>query len=84
MLFGYIIDQACIVQQTSCTRTGACLLYDSDKFRYMLNGVTACLKFCAFVVYLLTFLWSRNKDRKEARKKELEDEAKGKEMLPIQ
>ena len=85
MLYGYIIDQACMVQQESCTRKGACLLYDSDKFRYLLNGVTACLKFCAFAVYAMAFLWSRNKDKREARKlKELEATEGGKEMLPIQ
>ena len=82
MLYGYIVDQACIVRQTSCTRQGACLLYDSDMFRYMLHGVTACIKFGALIVYIVAFCWSRNKDRKEAKKKENQAQEQN-EMVPV-
>ena len=84
MLYGYIIDQACLVQQTSCTRKGACLLYDSDKFRYLLHGVAACLKFGAFAAYTLAFLWRRNLDKKEAKKKEREIQKDGHDMQYLQ
>jgi hypothetical protein len=84
MLYGFIIDQACLVTQTSCTRTGACLLYDADTLRYVMHGTTACFKLAAFLVYILAFLWSRNKDKKDARKKALEEaKGDGKEMLPL-
>ena len=77
MVFGYIIDQACLVTQTSCTRKGACLLYDADRFRYMLHGLPVVLKLCSLVVFTSGFFWSRNNDKKVARKK-----AEEREMLP--
>ena len=70
MLYGFVLDTACIVQQTSCERTGACLLYDSDQFRYKMHGVTACIKMGALLVYVVGFLLSRRKDKMDEKKKQ--------------
>ena len=52
MAFGKIIDMACLVQQTSCTRKGACIFYDNDKFRIYHHTFAAVVKFAAFLGYL--------------------------------
>jgi len=37
MIYGSVIDSTCLVLQQSCTRKGACLLYDHDSFRFRLH-----------------------------------------------
>lgn len=36
-------DSACLVWEESCSRTGNCWLYDSDKFRLYLHGMSILL-----------------------------------------
>ena len=60
MVFGKVIDMACLVQQTSCTRKGACIFYDNDDFRVYLHGLAAFIKFAAFMGYFSAFCFSRN------------------------
>ena len=84
MLFGYAIDQACLVTQTSCTRKGACLLYEADTFRHMLHGFPIALKVGALFVFSCAFFWSRSRDRKVMRKEALAKEAvEQKEMAQL-
>ena len=42
MMYGAVIDSTCRVLQQSCTRKGACLLYDHDSFRFRLHLVPFC------------------------------------------
>lgn len=51
MVAGKIIDMTCLVQQTSCTRKGACVFYDNDQFRIYHHSFAAIVKFAAFLGY---------------------------------
>ena len=42
MIYGALIDSTCRVLQESCTRQGACLLYDHDSFRFRLHILLFC------------------------------------------
>lgn len=59
--FGLAIDSTCLAQQVSCTRKGACLLYDKSSFRFRLHGTAVLLKIGATLSYGLAFYSSRNK-----------------------
>lgn len=37
ILYGYIIDNACLLWNTKCGQRGNCQLYDARQFRYYLN-----------------------------------------------
>ncbi|GFT22265.1 solute carrier organic anion transporter family member 4A1 [Nephila pilipes] len=43
LIYGALTDSACIVWEESCNKTGNCWLYDSDKFRYYLHGMSILL-----------------------------------------
>ena len=34
-MFGFIIDRTCLIWQEVCGVRGSCLLYDTDRFRYV-------------------------------------------------
>ena len=59
MLFGYAIDEACLVKDTQCTSTGRCLIYDSTKFRIRLHGLIVIIKVLATICYGLAWFFSR-------------------------
>ena len=60
IVFGKVIDMACIVQQSSCTRKGACIFYDNDKFRIYHHSLAAVVKFAAFAGYTAALCFARN------------------------
>ncbi len=63
IVFGLVIDSACLVQQGGCTkgeRTGACLYYDNHDFRWKLHGFTFTVKTVAAFIYLLALYFSKN------------------------
>lgn len=64
-LFGAVIDSTCLFQQSSCTRKGACLLYDQDKFRFRLHTFAALIKFGAFCMYVVTWIILHRKEKSE-------------------
>lgn len=43
LVYGALTDSACLVWEESCSKTGNCWLYDSDKFRYYLHGMSMLL-----------------------------------------
>ncbi|XP_071040466.1 solute carrier organic anion transporter family member 74D isoform X2 [Parasteatoda tepidariorum] len=45
ILFGALSDSCCLVWEHSCGKTGNCWIYDIEKFRYMLHGVSAIFIF---------------------------------------
>ncbi|RWS11071.1 Solute carrier organic anion transporter family member 5A1-like protein [Dinothrombium tinctorium] len=56
VVFGYVIDAACLVWERSCGETGNCWLYDTQKLRYYLHGTTfafamvgSCFDFVLFI-----------------------------------
>ena len=50
------------MQQTSCTRKGACLFYDNDRFRIFLHSAAAFIKLAAFTGYFFAWLFARRRD----------------------
>ena len=71
MAFGKVIDMTCLVQQTSCTRKGACIFYDNDMFRIYHHSFAAIVKFAAFLGYFGACVFAsraagRNKNEENA------------------
>lgn len=58
IIYGAFIDTACLFWQTDCSGNGACRLYDSDKFRVVIHGLTAFFMFCAFLFDVCVFAMS--------------------------
>ncbi|KAG8187154.1 hypothetical protein JTE90_020032 [Oedothorax gibbosus] len=58
MVFGSLVDSACLVWETTCGKTGNCWFYDVSKFNYLLHGASALFSAlsaaCLFVVFLLS------------------------------
>lgn len=42
IVYGFIIDQSCLIWDYSCGTQGNCWYYDKDKFRYVFNVTGAC------------------------------------------
>lgn len=43
LIYGALTDSACLVWEETCSKTGNCWLYDSDKFRLYLHGMSILL-----------------------------------------
>ncbi|XP_072402384.1 solute carrier organic anion transporter family member 74D [Diabrotica undecimpunctata] len=50
IVYGAVVDSACLVWKMACGEKGACGLYDSDVFRMFYHGTTGVILLCAFVV----------------------------------
>lgn len=50
ILYGAVVDSACLFWEHSCGQLGACRVYDPSKFRTVFHGVTAIIMFIAFLV----------------------------------
>jgi len=66
-MYGAMIDSTCLVQQTSCARKGACLLYDQDLFRLRFHSLPVIAKIGALIMYALAMYMSVRRDRREDR-----------------
>lgn len=62
ILFGYILDKACIVWGKTCSGTGNCWLYDGDTLLYLLNFTAAF--FVAVGTIVDVGVWYHAKDLK--------------------
>ncbi|KAG8180415.1 hypothetical protein JTE90_022764 [Oedothorax gibbosus] len=56
IIFGVLVDSACLVWQSSCGETGSCWFYDTDKFSKIIHGVSAGFSFVALIPTCLIFL----------------------------
>ncbi|KAK8384253.1 hypothetical protein O3P69_009187 [Scylla paramamosain] len=50
IIYGAVVDSACIQWKETCRRAGACQLYDSDSFRMFFHGMTGAVMLLAFLV----------------------------------
>ncbi len=41
MIFGYLVDSACLLWEKTCSGTGECLFYDNNTLRLQTHGVPA-------------------------------------------
>lgn len=55
IVYGAVVDSACLVWETACGERGACWLYDSHVFRVFYHGTTGAILLCAFVVDVLVW-----------------------------
>jgi len=59
MLYGALIDSTCRVLQQSCTRKGACLLYDNDSLRFRFHLLPLCTQLVIVVLQVVAWHFSR-------------------------
>uniref|UniRef100_A0A1A9UJ78 Solute carrier organic anion transporter family member n=1 Tax=Glossina austeni TaxID=7395 RepID=A0A1A9UJ78_GLOAU len=57
IIYGAVVDSACVVWKSVCGKHGACSLYDADSFRHFYLGMTAGIMFLAFIMDLV--VWSK-------------------------
>ncbi|XP_059480802.1 solute carrier organic anion transporter family member 74D-like [Neocloeon triangulifer] len=55
IVYGAVVDSACLVWDVACGERGACWLYDSDVFRVFFHGTTGGILLCAFLVDLIVW-----------------------------
>ena len=63
MIYGAVIDSTCRVLQQSCSRQGACLLYDHDGFRFRLFLLPLCTQFVTVVLKAMAWYFSVRRQR---------------------
>lgn len=52
IVYGAVVDSACLFWETRCGEAGACRLYDAQRFRLAFHGLTALIMAAAFLVDL--------------------------------
>ncbi|CAH1153796.1 unnamed protein product [Phaedon cochleariae] len=55
IVYGAVVDSACLVWKMACGEKGACGLYDSNVFRMFYHGTTGAILLCAFFVDILVW-----------------------------
>ncbi|KAK3576478.1 hypothetical protein CHS0354_028527 [Potamilus streckersoni] len=73
VVFGKVVDTACILWRKSCLRQGACALYDNDDLRYKLVGLQVLLKILPVILFIIAFIKARRKTNWSIEERQLED-----------
>lgn len=60
IIYGAIVDSACLFWEDNCGKPGACRVYDPVRFRMVFHGVTAVIMLAAFVVDAIIWYKSAN------------------------
>lgn len=55
IVYGAVVDSACLVWETACGENGACRLYDANIFRMFYHGTTGAILLCAFFVDVIVW-----------------------------
>ncbi|CAH0562422.1 unnamed protein product [Brassicogethes aeneus] len=55
IVYGAVVDYACLVWKMACGEKGACGLYDSYIFRMFFHGTTGAILLCAFFVDVIVW-----------------------------
>ncbi|KAF0290270.1 Solute carrier organic anion transporter family member 3A1 [Amphibalanus amphitrite] len=50
IIYGAVVDSACLLWKQNCGQDGACWLYDTTSFRHLFFGITSAVMFAAFLV----------------------------------
>ena len=65
LLFGFVIDNACVVWQERCSEQGSCWIYDNRKLSINFLVLTLAVKVVStFFFSLATFLYKPPKEEK--------------------
>ncbi|XP_068243486.1 LOW QUALITY PROTEIN: solute carrier organic anion transporter family member 74D-like [Palaemon carinicauda] len=59
IIYGSVVDSACIQWKVRCKELGACQLYDADIFRMFFHGITGAVMLLAFIVDVV--VWHKAK-----------------------
>lgn len=60
MLFGWMVDSACMVFEEQCGQMGNCLQYDLALFRWRFHAVSVFTAGVAAIMYGIAVFYSRN------------------------
>ncbi|KAK3860565.1 hypothetical protein Pcinc_033388 [Petrolisthes cinctipes] len=60
IIYGAVVDSACIQWKRTCRKAGACQLYDSDAFRMFFHGMTGAVMLLAFFVDVCVWYMAKN------------------------
>ncbi|XP_078665872.1 solute carrier organic anion transporter family member 4A1-like [Branchiostoma floridae x Branchiostoma belcheri] len=55
IVFGYIIDQACVLWQDSCGEVGACVVYDSSKLGLYMLAASVGIRLVSMALYIAAY-----------------------------
>ncbi|XP_018325614.1 solute carrier organic anion transporter family member 3A1 [Agrilus planipennis] len=55
IIYGAVVDSACLVWKMACGEKGACGLYDANVFRMFYHGITGAILLCAFFVDIIVW-----------------------------
>lgn len=55
IVYGAVVDSACLIWKQTCGEKGACGLYDSNVFRMFYHGTTGAILLCAFFVDVIVW-----------------------------
>ncbi|XP_075237613.1 solute carrier organic anion transporter family member 74D-like [Lycorma delicatula] len=55
IIYGAVVDSACLIWETACGKQGACWLYDTKIFRMYYHGITGAILLCAFLVDIIVW-----------------------------
>jgi len=53
IIYGAVVDSACLFWENTCGKRGACRVYDPIKFRQVFHGLTAAIMIAAFLVDMI-------------------------------
>jgi len=66
MMYGAVIDSTCRVFQQSCTRKGACLLYNNDSLRFRWHLLPFCAQLATVAFEAAAWYLSRRREQAAA------------------
>lgn len=76
IIYGYIIDNTCLIWNYKCGERGNCQLYNQDNFRYFLNLTAICFTSVGVAFDVLVCYYGKSVDlygdRENEKKEELE------------
>uniref|UniRef100_A0A0A9ZGZ8 Solute carrier organic anion transporter family member n=1 Tax=Lygus hesperus TaxID=30085 RepID=A0A0A9ZGZ8_LYGHE len=55
IIYGAVVDSACLIWEFTCGKQGSCKLYDETFFRMFYHGTTGAILLCAFFVDLVVW-----------------------------
>ncbi|GAB6028302.1 hypothetical protein CHUAL_002477 [Chamberlinius hualienensis] len=60
IIYGAVVDSACLIWDEICGKRGACKLYDPALFRFFFHGMTGAIMFVAFIVDVIVWYKAKN------------------------
>ncbi|CDW54665.1 OATP domain containing protein [Trichuris trichiura] len=74
LVYGTLLDNACLRWNKSCNIRGACVIYDADEMRLWFVGLCALMRFLSALADCISWIYARNVKLFEVSKKEFTDD----------